>query len=49
MAVGLAHYIVADILGKEQIGVYIYIVYVLTYVAYAVYLLKAQKKYLSPY
>ena len=48
MIVGLAHYIVADILGKEQIGVYIYIVYVLTYVAYAFYLVKAQKKYLSP-
>ena len=48
MAVGAAHFIVADKLGKEQIGVYIYIAYVLLFAIYAFVLLWAQKKYLSP-
>ena len=48
MAVGAAHYVVADIMGHDQTGVYIYVVYVLVYVVYAVALARAQKKYLSP-
>ena len=49
MAVGAVHYIVADVLGKEQIGLYIYNAYVLIFFVYAIGLARAQKKYLSPY
>ena len=48
MAAGLTHYIAADVLGRTQIGTFIYIAYILSYVVYAVFLAKAQKKYLSP-
>ena len=48
MATGAVHFIVADIMGKTQAGIGIYIVYVLIYVAYAFALARAQKKYLSP-
>ena len=48
MAVGAAHFVVADILGKEDIGIYIYIAYVILFVIYAFGLARAQKKYLSP-
>lgn len=48
MATGAAHYVVADILGHEQTGVYIYVAYVVVYVVYAFALARAQKKYLSP-
>ena len=48
MAVGAAHFVVADILGKEDIGIYIYMAYVILFVIYAFGLARAQKKYLSP-
>ena len=48
MAVGAAHYVVADVLGHEQAGVYIYIVYVVIFVVYAFALVRAQNKYLAP-
>lgn len=48
MVVGAAHYVAVDLLGKEQIGLYIYIAYVVVFVVYAVGLAMAQKKYLSP-
>ena len=35
MAVGAAHFVVADILGKEDIGIYIYMAYVILFVIYA--------------
>lgn len=43
-----AHYILADVLGKEQIGLYIYIVYVLIFFVYAIGLARAQKNICLP-
>ena len=48
MIAGAAHYVMADILGKAETAVYIYIAYVLVFVVYAVILVLAQKKYLAP-
>lgn len=48
MAVGAGHYVASDILGKEQIGDIIYIVYIALFVIYAFVLVRAQKKYLTP-
>lgn len=48
MAVGAVHYVAADILGHEDLGVYIYVVYLILFLVYAVALARAQKKYLTP-
>ena len=48
MAAGTAHYVVAEIKGMVQAGVYIYIAYVVCFCVYAVILYRAQKQYLSP-
>ncbi|MBQ3393436.1 MAG: hypothetical protein IJG52_08505 [Lachnospiraceae bacterium] len=48
MIVGFAHYFAVDIYGKQQLGLYIYVAYVVVFFIYAIYLALAQKKYLSP-
>ncbi len=48
MAAGAAHFVVADILGKPDAGLYIYLAYVICFVIWTVILVRAQNKYLSP-
>ena len=48
MAAGAAHFAASDILGREDIGTYIYLGYVAAFIVYAAVLVRAQNKYLSP-
>lgn len=48
LATGAVHYVVTDIMGKDEIGTYVYCVYLILFIVYALALARAQKKYLSP-
>ena len=48
MAAVVAHYVVADVCGDAQTGIYIYVAYVIVFFVYALFLAWSQKKYLSP-
>lgn len=49
MAAGIVHYIAEDLLGNSDAGIVIYIIYLVLFMIYAVILVRAQNKYLSPF
>lgn len=48
MTAGVAHYVLTDIFGNLQAGICVYIAYVVSFVVYAIILVRAQKEYLTP-